>query len=248
MLALWMTAQEMGFRSRYWMTFKQAQALKGFVKKGQKATGIIYADKVTKEQEGENGEPEKSYAFLKAYAVFSADQIEGLPEKFYAAEAVEIIEQPEGEAVEIPGKAWLANIPAVIRHGGDRAYFSPSQDFIAMPMAEQFRDGLAYTTTLIHELGHWTGHSSRLDRKRAQKWGDDHYAQEELIAELCAAFGAAQLGMAPAIREDHAPYIAGWIRQLKNDPRELLKAAAQASKALDHLNSYQPEIELQEAA
>ncbi|MDE2344395.1 MAG: DUF1738 domain-containing protein [Betaproteobacteria bacterium] len=245
-LALWCAAQMSGYRSRFWMTYKQAEALKGHVRKGEKATGIIYADKVTKEDTNAEGETvEKSYAFLKAYAVFNADQIEGLPEKFYAKES----EAPApAEAMEIPGKEWLANIPAVIRHGGNRAYFSPAADFVQMPAPEDFKTPLAYTSTLLHELTHWTGHKNRLDRVAFKKWGDDAYAFEELVAELGAAFGCAHLGLVPAIREDHAPYIAGWIKQLKNDPRALVNAAAQASKALDYLDAFQAAEDLKEAA
>jgi antirestriction protein ArdC len=248
-LALWYAAQANGYRSRYWMTYKQAQALKANVRKGERSTGIIYADVSRKEAEGENGETiEKSFSFLKAYAVFNADQIEGLPEKFYAT-GTELIEKPADAQQEFPGKTWLDNIPASLRHGGNRAYFSPHHDFVQMPFPTQFKNGQAYTSTLLHELTHWTGHKSRLDRLEHKKWGDDHYAFEELVAELGAAFGCAHLGLIPAIREDHAPYIAEWIAQLKNDPRAIMKAAAQASKALDYLNSFQAVAhELKEAA
>jgi antirestriction protein ArdC len=248
-LALWSAAQTFGYRSRYWMTFKQAEALKAHVRKGEMATGIIYADKVTKEDTTAEGETvEKSYAFLKAYAVFNADQIEGLPEKFYAKEGEQVLTPAPAETLEIPGKEWLANIPAVIRHGGGRAYFSPAADFVQMPAPQDFKTPLSYTSTLIHELTHWTGHKSRLDRLAFKKWGDEAYAFEELVAELGAAFGCAHLGFVPAIREDHAPYIAGWIKQLKNDPRALVNAAAQASKALDYLDAFQASSDMREAA
>ena len=200
---------------------------------------------MTKEETNAEGETaEKSYAFLKGYSVFNADQIEGLPEKFYAGD-----EQAAPVAsVENPGQDWLAKIPAVIRHGGDRAYFLPALDIVQMPHPAQFKTPHHYVSVLIHELTHWTGLKTRLDRLRSTRWGDDAYAFEELVAELGAAFGCANLGMVPNIREDHAPYIASWIKQLKNDPRSLVSAAAQASKAIDFLDAYQTAEDVTEAA
>jgi antirestriction protein ArdC len=244
-LSLWIAAAENGFKGRYWFTFRQAQNAGGQIKKGSKASGVIYADQAKKEETNDAGETvEKTYAFLKAYAVFNSDQIEGLPEKFYAKmpEQAEQIEQPAAavEAVEIPGKEWLATIPATIRHGGNRAYFSPAADFVQMPQAEQFKTPMAYTSTLLHELVHWTGHKSRLDRTFGARFGDHAYAMEELVAELGSAFGAANLGVMTdsAIREDHAPYLASWLKVLKADPRALVSAAAKASQAIDHLDAY----------
>jgi antirestriction protein ArdC len=251
-LSLWCAASAKGYRARHWMTFRQAIELKGCVRKGEKATGIIYADVSRKTEETPDGETvEKSFAFLKAYSVFNAEQIDGLPEKFYAKTPApapaEIIEEPK-EVLVIPGQEWLDTVPAVLRHGGDRAYFSPSQDFIQMPQAEAFKSGQAYTSTLIHELTHWTGHKSRLDRLEHKRWGDDHYAFEELVAELGAAFGCANLGLVPAIREDHAPYLSHWLKQLKADPKALMSAAAKASQAIDFLDGYSQATEQKEAA
>lgn len=239
-LALWCTAVSKGYQARHWMTFNQSKQLGGTVKKGERATGIIYADQVRREEEGEGGETvEKSYSFLKAYAVFNAEQIEGLPEHFYIkAPAPVAVTDEKPATVEIPGKDWLDNIPAIISHGGDRAFFSPSHDFIQMPMPAAFEDGQSYTSTLIHEMTHWTGHKSRLDRPDHKKWGDESYAFEELVAELGAAFGCATIGLVPAIREDHAPYIASWLKKLKADPKALMSAAAKASRAIDYLDAY----------
>jgi antirestriction protein ArdC len=237
-LALWCAASSNGFRGRYWMTFNQAKALKGMVRKGEKASGVIYADKTTKEQQDEQtGETVvKSYAFLKSYAVFNADQIDGLPEKFYAKTPE--ADAPTLTALEIPGQAWFDAVPAFIRHGGNRAYFSPAADFVQMPMAQDFKNPQAYASTLCHELVHWTGHKSRLDRLDFVKWGDDRYAFEELVAELGAAFGMANLGLVPDIREDHAPYLAVWLKKLKDDPKALMSAAAKASQAIDFLDAF----------
>lgn len=246
-LALWASAMESGFKSRFWLTFNQAKELKGAVKKGSKATAIIYAAQANKQTVDEStGElTESNYSFLKVYSVFNADQIEGLPEHFYAKEA-EIVETTEGTDFDIiPGQAWFNNIPAKIVNGGNKAYYSPSKDFIALPFYTQFRSKQAYASTAAHELIHWTGHESRLNRLAPAKWGDNTYAYEELIAELGAAFAVAQFGLVPAIREDHAPYIQNWINKLKADPKILVNAASKASQALQFLNDFQVVTDLE---
>ena len=107
-----------------------------------------------------------------------------------------------------------------------------------MPEPRQFKTPQAYTSTLVHELTHWTGHKSRLDRLEHKSWGNDAYAFEELVAELGAAFGCANLGLVPDIRTDHAPYLASWLKALKAEPRALVSAAAKASQAIDYLDGY----------
>lgn len=239
-LALWLAAMKRGYQSRYWLTYKQATALGGQVRKGEKSTGIIYADQVTKRYEDDAGNEEtKQFSFLKTYCVFNADQIEGLPELYCPAKG-----EPRTDQEALPGQDWLAAIPATIIHGGDKAFFSPGPDYIRMPNREQFRSDQAYTSVLIHELTHWTGGESRLNRIKHARWGDEAYAFEELVAELGAAFGCAHIGLIPAIREDHAPYIASWIKQLKSDPRALMQAASKASTALDYLDKFSNKMEI----
>lgn len=115
-----------------------------------------------------------------------------------------------------------------------------------MPPFESFRDAGAYYATLAHELTHWTRHKSRLDRDFGQKrFGDNAYAMEELVAELGAAFLCADLELVPQIRDDHAPYIAGWLKALKDDKRAIFTAASHAQKAADFLHGLQPEAEAQ---
>lgn len=110
------------------------------------------------------------------------------------------------------------------------------------------RTAALWTLCRYRHKTHWTGHKSRLDRPEHKRWGDDAYAFEELVAELGAAFGCALLGLVPQVREDHAPYIAGWLRQLKADPRALVSAAAKASTAIDFLNAYSITEQVKEAA
>src|SRR5690606_36618687 len=107
-----------------------------------------------------------------------------------------------------------------IRHGGNRAYYSISTDHVQMPYFETFCDAESYYATLSHEITHWTRHKTRLDRSFGRKsWGDEGYAQEELVAELGSAFLCADLDLTPEVRDDHASYIASWLEVLKNDKR-----------------------------
>lgn len=242
-LILWDAAQRAGYRSPYWMTFKQAVAYKAGVRKGEKGTAIVYVDRIVKAEEGPAGEDrERVIPFLKTYVVFNAEQIEGLPAAFYPAAPVPQPDVPAGAPIVVPEAAsrYFDNVPADVSHGGDRAFFAPQLDAIRLPPVEAFRSAEAYVGTRAHETVHWSGHKSRLARDLSGRFGSDAYAMEELIAELGAAFVSASIGLAPAIREDHAPYIAGWLKTLKNDKRAILTAAARASDALDYLDGFQP--------
>jgi antirestriction protein ArdC len=142
-------------------------------------------------------------------------------------------------------ETFFAATGATVRHGGNRAYFAPALDLIQLPPFETFRDAESYTATKAHEFVHWTGHDKRLARELTGKFGCEKYAQEELCAELGSAFLCADLAITPEPRPDHASYIAGWLKALKDDKRLIFKAAAQAQKAADHLHSYttQPKAE-----
>jgi antirestriction protein ArdC len=138
---------------------------------------------------------------------------------------------------------------AAIAHGGARAFYVPSADRIQMPPFESFRDACAYYATLIHELTHWTKHASRLNRDFGRKrFGDQGYAMEELVAELGAAFLCADLSLSPEPREEHASYIATWLKVLKQDRRAIFSAAAHAQRAADYLHGLQPSQHLEQAA
>ena len=180
---------------------------------------------------------ERTIQFLKAYTVFNVAQIEGLPSHYYA--------QPEatGEKLQLieAAEAFFAATGAVIRHGGNMAYYAPGPDVIQLPVPEAFRDAESYAATKAHELTHWTRHESRLNRNLGGKrFGDPGYAREELVAELGAAFLCADLGITPEPREDHASYLAHWIGVLKEDKRAIFRAAAHAQKAVDSCHQRQP--------
>jgi antirestriction protein ArdC len=239
-LILWQAAEAAGYRSPYWMTFKQALEYGACVKKGERSTQIVYADRVTKTETNESGENvERSFSFLKAYSVFNAEQIDRLPARFAVptpAPALVEAGEPKDWAAYAPSTAWFDAIPAEVIHRGERAVYIPSQDRIEMPDREAFFTPEAYFSTRAHETIHWTKAKRRLNRDfGAARFGDEGYAMEELVAELGAAFTMAEIGHQPAIREDHAPYIAVWLAVLKRDGKAILTAAAKASDALDYL-------------
>jgi len=243
---LWMAAVAQGYACPIWMTFRQAKELGAFVRKGETGTLVVYANTFTAtETDDEGEESEREIPYLKGYTVFNCEQIEGLPAHYYGgaeepANPVERIEQAD---------AFFAETRADIRHGGDRAYYAIQPDYIQMPPAETFRDAESYAATLAHEMTHWTRHPTRLDRDLGRKrWGDEGYAREELVAEIGAAFLCADLGIAPEVREDHAAYVASWLKVLKDDKRAVFQAAAHAQKAVDYLRGLQPKTEAAEAA
>ena len=233
-LMLWAEAVSQGFGAPIWMTFRQATELGAHVKKGEKGSLVVYANAITKTEEGDNGEEtEREIHFMKGYTVFNVEQVEGLPEIYYA--------KPEVKTTPVErishAEAFFKATGADVRYRGDRAYYSNDGDYIQLPVIEAFRDAESFYATLAHESAHWTKHSSRLDREFGRKqWGDEGYAREELVAELSSAFLCADLGITPEVRDDHASYIAAWLTVLKNDKRAIFSAAAHAQKAVDYLH------------
>ncbi len=245
-LTLWMAALAKGYRAPIWMTFKQAVDLGGGVRKGEKGSLTVYADRITrKETDAATGEEsETAIPFMKGYTVFNVEQIDGLPAHYYPApepvpEALPRIERAE---------AFFTATGATIRHGGNQAYYAITSDHVQMPPFEAFRDAASYYATLAHETTHWTRHPSRLDRSFGRKrFGDEGYAMEELVAELGAAFLCAGLALTPEIRDDHASYLDHWLTVLKADKRAIFTAAAHAQRAADFLNGLQPQAQQQAA-
>ena len=227
---LWMVADMCGYASPFWMTYNQANELGAQVRKGEKSTIAIFYKSYTKEVEApDTGEKtDESRRVLKAYPVFNADQVEGLPERFHPAATLEVVE-PEGRQAELD--SFFASIPAVLRHQGDEAYYEPVADRVTMPPAHLFSGFDHYYATLAHELSHWTGHASRLDRNLKNRFGSAAYAAEELIAELSSAMLGAELGLPVTHLDSHASYIEHWLKLLKQDDRAILTAAAKAEEA-----------------
>jgi antirestriction protein ArdC len=219
------------------MTYRQARELGAQVRKGEHGSLVVYTDKIICPETGANGEEAvREIAFMKGYTVFNCEQIDGLPPHYYAAATppVSVLERID------TAERFAATTRVTIRHGGNRAYYSITDDYVQMPPFDSFRDAEGYYATLLHELTHWTRHPTRLDREFGRKrWGDAGYAAEELVAEMGAAFLCADLGVTPEPREDHAAYIASWLDVLKNDKRAIFTAAAHAQRATDYLYGLQ---------
>ena len=236
-VTLWGQSLRFGYDAPLWMTFKQAQELGGHVKKGEKGSPVVYADTFRKEEANDKGElVERDIPFMKGYAVFNIEQIKGLPEHYYAKNEPQTLNTDERlNHVD----QFTEKTKATLKHGGGSACFLSTQDLIRMPHYERFESRESYYATLIHELTHWTVHKSRLNRDLSNAFGSTEYASEELIAELGAAFLCSDLKITNEVREDHAAYLASWLKALKNDNRAIFKAAAQAQQAADYLHSLQ---------
>jgi antirestriction protein ArdC len=237
-LMLWSAALDKGYAAPIWMTFKQALELNANVRKGEHGSLVVYADKIIRtETDTDTGEAsERAIPFMKGYTVFNVEQIDGLPEHYYAKPA------PRAETVQRIAHAekFFRATGATVRHGGTMACYSVTHDVVQMPPFESFRDAESYYATLAHEGTHWTRHPSRLNRDFGRKrFGDEGYAVEELVAELGSAFLCADLELTPQVRDDRASYIASWIKVLKNDKRAIFSAASHAQRAADFLHGLQ---------
>lgn len=242
-MLLWATAAERGYEVPGWLTYKQATQLGGHVRKGEKGTMIVFMKKVRKTEtdEATGEEKDKSYSMLRGYVVFNVAQCDGLPEKV-SPSPVELTEHERNENAE----TFLSNVDANVHHGGDRAFYSPSTDHIQLPEPGAFETIESYYATSLHEHGHWTGAKGRLDRAFGQRFGDEGYAAEELVAELTAAFLCAHLGLRAELR--HAGYIESWIKLLGDHKQAIFTAASQASKAADYLRGIGEPADLEAAA
>ena len=225
---LWMIADAAGFMSPYWMTYRQCQKLGGQVRKGEKSTIAMFYKSYDKQVERDDGEEgTETRRILKAYAVFNADQCDGLPEMYRPKPLVEPVE-PAGREQRLD--QFFSRVGAELRHEGCEAYYELTPDRITMPPAPLFDGYDHYYATLAHELSHWTGHGSRLGRDLKNRFGSESYAAEELVAELSAAILGAELGLPVAHLDHHASYIAHWLELLKSDERAMLTAAAKQKR------------------
>jgi len=206
-LMLWVEACARGFACPIWMTYRQAHELGGQVRKGERGSLVVFADRFTRTETSDKGEDiERQIPFLKAYTVFNCEQTDGLPAHYYAR-AESVIDPVQRIA---HAETFFTNLKADIRHGGNRAYYAMTTDHVQMPPFEAFRDAVAYFATLGHETIHWSGAKSRLDRNLTGRFGSHSYAAEELVAELGSAFLCADLALTPEPRDDHAAYLANY--------------------------------------
>lgn len=222
-------SMDKGYKSNLWLTFNQARAAGGSVRKGEKGTPVVFW-KMLKKAATPTTE-EKSFMMLKYYTVFNVDQCDGVTVP--AETTVQTTVEPLAAC-----EAVVANMPKrpTMKEGGDMACFRPSTDEVFMPARAAFSKSEDYYSTLFHELGHATGHASRLARKGVTDmvaFGNHTYGQEELVAEFCAAFLCGMTGIAPATVENSASYIEHWKKAVRLDNKLVVMACAQAQKAAD---------------
>jgi antirestriction protein ArdC len=230
LMLLW--SENGDYPTQQYVTYKQAQELGGNVRRGESGCMIVYWNFYDKKNE-KTGEMEQ-IPFLKSFTVFNVAQCENLnSDKFAAIQT--------GEQVNLSGALALAHANgAKVLHGGNTAAFAPSKDVIMMPNVDQFKNENAYNAVLAHELTHWTGHKSRLDRDMSGRFGNAAYAFEELIAEMGAAFVCANLGYELNTLQ-HASYLQSWIKVLKEDNKAIFTACTKAKLACEFLLSHASE-------
>lgn len=226
-----------------WLTFKQVTEQGGQVRKGEKASLAVFW-KLWEPNESNSNEDEtekqRRVPILRHYHLFNAEQCENLslsdlyqPEE---AERHQRIQRAEQIISDMPN-------PPTISEGGGSAWYRPSTDHVQVPKLSAFTSPDAFYATLFHELGHATGHESRLARKTvtgAIQFGSGDYSQEELVAELTSAFLCAKAGLDNSLLADSASYIDGWLDVLNSDRKAVVYAAAQAQKAADYITTLQP--------
>jgi len=237
-LILWGAVIENGFPAQSWLTFRQALGLGGNVRKGEHGTTVVYADRFVPDDEKrrarETGEEAAAIPFLKRFTVFNLAQCEGLPNDLAV-----VAPPPEPGLIEPAVEALIKATAIDFRIGGGRAFYVPDADYVQVPPPQAYFEPINWHRTALHELGHASGHVSRLNRDLSGSFGSKKYAFEELIAEMNAAFCCASLGIVPTVR--HADYIGSWLEVLREDNRAIVRAASQASKAADYLLGFLPE-------
>ena len=238
LVSLWAAACVNHYSSNMWATYRQWSDLDAQVRKGQKASVIVFykeiGGNVVDEETGES--QEHTYLVARASRVFNADQVTGWEAPTPApVSEVEIVANAE---------AFVSATGAMIWHSGAKSYYEERIDLIQMPDRARFTGTdtssatESYYAILLHELTHWTGHENRLNRDLTGRFGDEAYAMEELVAELGAAFLCTDLSLSNTPREDHAAYIASWLKVFKEDKKAVFTAASKASQAAEYLASF----------
>jgi len=242
---LWLSM--IGGGDSWWGTYRQISALGGQVRKGEKGTIAYFWNFVTEDRKT-GKKLERSIPLVRTFTVFEvgqADWPEGLPQRVLKAREGQGDPEPLSarlEAAEALVEAYTATLAGGLHHGGDAAFYRPSTDAVTMPRREAFDSGEHYFATLYHELGHSTGHSSRLDRLSPTTFGSHEYSFEELVAEMTACFLASEAGIAqPDLEENAAAYLRSWMRKLEENPKWLIQAAGKAQKAADLILGRKPE-------
>ena len=239
-LILWGAVVQHGFPGQSWLTFRQALSLGGNVRKGERGTTVVFADRFIPDQERararEQGDEPNAIPFLKRFTVFNVAQCDGVPADLVT------VPPPVPDGLILPEvEALIRASGADLRLGGDKAFYSPALDYIQVPRPEAYFEPINWHRTALHELGHWSGAATRLGRDLSGGYGSKCYAREELVAEMTAAFTCATLGITPTVR--HADYIGSWLEVLREDDRAIVRAASAASKAAEFLLAFRPTTE-----
>jgi antirestriction protein ArdC len=243
-LLLAIAAQKRNLQSRWWGTFNQWKELGGQVKarpahvpSGRWGTQIVFCRPISKTETTADGEEkDKTFFFLRTYTVFNLDQVEGASLDHLRAGNAPLT-ATDTHARHDEAERVIAATFADIRHGGDRAFYRFTEDYIQLPHREQFISPEAYYETALHELTHWTEHPSRLNWNRGEK--ENTYALGELVAELGACYLMGEIGLPLADTwRNSASYLQHWLKAINQDPRFIFRATAQASRAADHVLSY----------
>ena len=224
-----------------WCSYKQAAERGWQVRKGERGTTVFFFKRLAVKDGAVAGElvgggtPEDRFIpMLRAYTVFHASQIDGIPPM--AAPTPLEVSWRRPEAVD----TIVGNSGAIVRVGGGQAFYSPSSDHIQMPPHEAFASAEGFAAVMLHELGHWTGAEHRLDRDLTARFGTAGYAAEELRVEIASALMCAELGL-PCDVPNHAGYLQSWLRKLKEDKREIFRAAAAPHRIVDYCLAFHPD-------
>ena len=223
-----------GYSSPYWLTFRQAQKHSGHIRKGEKATYIVFSEKKFREIEKEDGTKElKTWHMVRSFPVFNFDQAEGVPKKD-AGPALD----PDRDLIEVCNSVLSRmQSPPAYREGGSSAYYMPKEDLMNLPPIETFKTIEGYVATKFHEYGHATGHESRLSRPgimAVAALGGEDYSFEELVAELTSAYFCAKIGVDNTM-DNAAAYIQIWLKALRDDKTMLMKASGKAMAAVEYI-------------
>jgi antirestriction protein ArdC len=238
-LTLGMSALAFASGDPRWATYKQAEDRGWQIRKGERGTTGYFFKKLELRDDradGADGEDNvRRIPLLRAFSLFHASQIDGIPD--FIPPTIEEAPWRAPEAAEI----IITNSGAVVRFGGEKAFYSPSTDHIQMPPHAAFPTAEKFCGTLLHEAGHWTSTKTRLNRDLRNHFGSHDYAREELRAEIGQMMVCGELGIADCDFSNNAAYVASWLEKLRSDRKEIFRAAADAQRIADYLLAFHPD-------
>ena len=241
-MALSIIGSERGYASTQWAGYGQWEKVGGQVRKGAKGVPILVPIMFKPKDKDGAADPalgdkvKRGGMAWKVIRVFNRDEVDGLPDDYGV-----VVKLDEGTRVENLEKT-LSEIAPTINHGGARAFYRPSDDAITVPAFADFKTARGYYGTVAHELMHWTGGEKRLKRANMNQFGSPEYAYEELIAEIASSMFLAAHGVEPDIQDNHAPYLASWLKALRSDPTALRRAMKQAQDAFNYAMGLSPSM------